>query len=173
MAKIESKVTIARPREEVFGYFLTLEENVPKTNSDVEWVEKTPDGPTGVGTTLRARGKSLGRIRETTMRFTAIVPNEKIEFEAEIGPMRPNCAFLFGQAHAGTTVTFQDDPNPVGPFKLLSPVFTRIGRQVWAERRRGPRLHSKLRRPNPSAAPPQGANRRAQRVNHAPAMLAA
>lgn len=134
MAKIESKVTIARPREEVFGYFLTLEENVPKTNRDVEWVVKTPDGPTGVGTTLRARGKSLGRIRETTMRFTAIVPNEKIEFEAEVGPMRPNCAFIFDQAHAGTRVTFQGDPNPVGPFKLLSPVFTRIGQQVWAER---------------------------------------
>ena len=57
------------------------------------------------------------------MRFTAIVPNEKIEFEAEIGPMRPNCAFIFDQAHAGTSVTFRGDPNPVGPFKLLSPVF--------------------------------------------------
>jgi len=134
MTKIESKVTIARPREEVFGYFLTLDENVPKTNRDVEWVVKTPDGPTEVGTTLRARGKSLGRIRETTIRFTAIVPNEKIEFEAEVGPMRPNCAFTFDQAHGGTRVTFRGDPNPVGPFKLLSPLFTRIGQQVWAER---------------------------------------
>jgi uncharacterized membrane protein len=46
MAKIETTVTIARPREEVFSYFLTLEQNVPKTNPDVEWVVKSPDGPT-------------------------------------------------------------------------------------------------------------------------------
>jgi hypothetical protein len=31
-------------------------------------------------------------------------------------------------------VTFRGDPNPVGPFKLLSPLFARIGQQVWAER---------------------------------------
>jgi hypothetical protein len=61
MAEIESKVTIARPREEVFGYFLALEENVPRTNPDVEWVVKTPDGPTRVGTTLRSRGKVIGQ----------------------------------------------------------------------------------------------------------------
>jgi uncharacterized protein YndB with AHSA1/START domain len=134
MAKIESKVTIARPREEVFGYFLTLDENVPKSNPDVEWVLKTPDGPTGVGTTLRSRGKSLGRTRETMMRFTAIVPNETIEFEAEVGPMRPRCAFTFDQSDGGTRVTFRGDPHPVGPFKLLSPVFVRVGQRVWAER---------------------------------------
>jgi Polyketide cyclase / dehydrase and lipid transport len=134
MAKIESKVTIARPPDEVFGYFLTLDENVPKTNRDIEWVGKTPEGPTEVGTTLRARGKSLGRIRETTMRFTAIVPNEKIEFEGEVGPMRPNCVFIFDQTRGGTLVTFRGDPNPVGPFKLLSPLFTRMGQQVWAKR---------------------------------------
>ena len=34
MARIESTVTIARPPEEVFAYFLTLDENVPKTNPD-------------------------------------------------------------------------------------------------------------------------------------------
>lgn len=162
MAKIESKVTIARPQEEVFGYFLTLDENVPKTNRDVEWVVKTPDGPTEVGTTLRARGKSLGRIRETTMRFTAIVPNEKIEFEAEVGPMRPNCAFIFDQTHGGTRVTFRGDPNPVGPFKLLSPLFTRIGQQVWAGRLARAKTALEARRPSPSAAPPPGGESRVQ-----------
>jgi uncharacterized protein YndB with AHSA1/START domain len=134
MAEIESKVTIARPREEVFGYFLSLEEKVPTTNPDVEWVVKTPDGPTRVGTTLRSRGKSLGRTRETTMRFTAIVPNETIRFEAEVGPMRPKCVFTFDPMDGGTRVTFRGDPNPIGMFKLLSPMFERVGQRVWAER---------------------------------------
>ena len=134
MARIESTVTIARRPEEVFDYFLTLDENVPKTNPEVEWVVKAPDGPTQVGTTLRSRGKSLGKVRETTMRFTAIVPNEKIRFEAEVGPMRPKCEFNFDQTHSGTRVTFRGDPNPVGVFKLLSPLFIRIGQHVWDER---------------------------------------
>jgi hypothetical protein len=134
MAKIESTVTIARRPEDVFRYFLTLDENVPKTNPDVEWIVKTPNGPTGVGTILRSRGKSLGRVRETTMRFTAIVPNEKIQFEAEVGPMRPVCIFTFDQTERGTKVTFRGDPNPVGAFRVLSPLFVRIGRHVWSER---------------------------------------
>jgi uncharacterized protein YndB with AHSA1/START domain len=134
MATIETTVTIARPREEVFGYFLALDENVPKTNPDVEYVVKTPEGPTVVGTTLRSRGKSLGRVRETTMRFTGIVPNESIQFEAEVGPMRPSCVFTFDQTDGGTRVTFRGDPNPVGAFRLLSPVFGRMGKKVWSER---------------------------------------
>jgi uncharacterized protein YndB with AHSA1/START domain len=134
MAKIETTVTIARPREEVFSYFLTLEQNVPKTNPDVEWVVKSPDGPTRVGTTLRSRGKTLGRTMETMMRFTAIVPPEMIEFEAEVGPMRPKCVFSFDRTDDGTRVTFYGDPNPVGPFKVLSPLFVRKGREVWRER---------------------------------------
>ena len=134
MARIESTVTIARRPEEVFDYFLTLDENVPQTNPEVEWIVKTPDGPTQVGTTLRSRGKSLGRVRETTMRFTAIVPNEKIQFEAEVGPMRPTCEFDFDQTDEGTRVTFRGDPNPVGAFKVLSPLFVRVGHHVWRER---------------------------------------
>jgi uncharacterized protein YndB with AHSA1/START domain len=134
MASIESTVTIARRPEEVFDYFLTLDENVPQTNPAVEWMVKSPDGPTQVGTTLRSRGKSLGRVRETTMRFTAIVPNERIQFEAEVGPMRPRCEFGFDRTDGGTRVTFRGDPNPVGPFKVLSPLFVRIGRHVWDER---------------------------------------
>jgi polyketide cyclase/dehydrase/lipid transport protein len=134
MARIKSTVIIARAREQVFGYFLALEENIPRSNPDVEWVSKSPEGPTRVGTTLRSRGKTLGRVRETTMRFTGIAPPETIEFEAEVGPMRPKGVFTFDEVEAGTRVTFRGDPNPVGPFKLLTPLFNHVGRHVWDER---------------------------------------
>ena len=134
MAMMESHVTIDRPPEEVFKYFLTLDEHVPKTNPDVEWMIKTPDGPTRVGTTIRSRGKSLGKIRETTMRFTEIAPNDRIRFEATIGPLRPTCTFTFAKTNKGTSVTFHGDPNPVGPFKVLTPVFKRVGQHLWSER---------------------------------------
>ncbi len=48
--------------------------------------------------------------------------------------MRPNGVFTFDQTDGGTRVTFRGDPNPVGPFKLLSPLFARMGRRVWAQR---------------------------------------
>jgi hypothetical protein len=134
VATIESKVTINRPREEVFEYFQALDQNVPRTNPDVEWVVKTPGGPTGVGTTFRSRGRALGRVRETTMRFTGVVPNEEIRFEAEVGPMRPKGLFAFDQTEGGTRVTFRGDPNPVGIFKVATPIFLLIGRRVWQER---------------------------------------
>jgi hypothetical protein len=134
VATIESTVTIERPRKEVFGYFLALDENVPRTNPEVEWVVKTSGGPTGIGTTFRSRGKSLGKVRETTMRFTGVVPNEEIRFEAEVGPMRPKGMFAFDQAEKGTRVTFRGDPNPVGVFKVATPIFVLLGRRVWRER---------------------------------------
>ena len=48
--------------------------------------------------------------------------------------MRPRCSLAFEQTNGGTTVTFRGDSNPVGPFKLLSPVFNRKGQQVWDQR---------------------------------------
>jgi Polyketide cyclase / dehydrase and lipid transport len=134
VATMESTVTIERPRKEVFGYFLALDESVPRTNPNVEWVVKTSGDPTGVGTTFRSRGKSLGKVRETTMRFTAVVPNEEIRFEAEVGPMRPKGVFIFDRTGEGTRVTFRGDPDPVGVFKLATPIFVLLGRRVWRER---------------------------------------
>ena len=42
MAKMESTVTIARPVEEVFCFFLDLDRNARKTDPNVESVTKTP-----------------------------------------------------------------------------------------------------------------------------------
>jgi Polyketide cyclase / dehydrase and lipid transport len=134
VATIQSVITIERPREEVFGYFLHLDENVPRTNPDVEWVVKTPSGETGVGTTFRSRGKALGKVRDTTMRFTDVVPNQEIRFEAEVGPIRPIGRFTFDGTEGGTRVTFHGDPKPVGLFKVATPILVLIGRKVWRER---------------------------------------
>jgi len=136
MTKMESTVVIARPVDQVFGFFLALDENAPKTDPSVGSIVKTPDGPVQAGTMFRFRQQNLGKMRETSTRFTAIEPNRKIEFEAEIGPMRPKCELTFEQTNGGTRVTFRGDSNPLGPLKLLSPVFNRRGEQVWSQRLR-------------------------------------
>ena len=134
MAKMESTAVIARPVEEVFDFFLDLEKSAPKTDPSVGTVVKTPDGPAGPGTTFRFRQQNLGKVRETTTRFTAVEPNGRIGFEAEIGPMRPQCDLTFEQTDAGTRVTFRGDSVPHGPLKLLSPLANIKGQQVWGQR---------------------------------------
>ena len=134
MTKMQSAVTIRRPLDEVFRFFLALDENAPRTDPGVESVVKTPDGPTQAGTTFRFRQVRGGKTRETTTRFTSLEPDRRIDFEAEIGPMRPRCTLAFERTDGGTRVTFRGDSNPVGPFRLLSPVFNRKGQQVWDQR---------------------------------------
>jgi uncharacterized membrane protein len=134
MSRMRSAVTIARPVEEVFRFFLDLEQNAPKTDPSVEYVVKTPEGPTESGTTFRLRQRSLGKQRETTTRFTAIEPNRKIQFEGAIGPLRPKCSLTFEQTSDGTSVTFSGNSKPVGVLKPLSSLFNRKGQRVWAQR---------------------------------------
>ena len=43
MSRMRTTVTIARPIEEVFRFFLDLKENAPKTDPSVEYVVKTPE----------------------------------------------------------------------------------------------------------------------------------
>lgn len=134
MTGFRSTVTIARPVEEVFGFFLSLDESAPRTDPGIDSIAKIPDGPPRAGTTFVFRQVRGGKTRETTTRFTSVEPNRRIEFDAEIGPMRPRCSLDFAGTDGGTRVTFQGDSNPVGPLRLLTPVFNRKGRQVWDER---------------------------------------
>ncbi len=147
MPKMRSTVTIARPLEEVFRFFLDLERSAPRTDPSVEHVVKTPRGPTEPGTTFRLRQHSLGKTRETTTRYTAIEPNRKIEFEGAIGPMRPKCCLAFEQTSNGTSVTFSGNSNPVGMLKPLSPLFNQKGQQVWTHRL--DRIKALLEKPAP------------------------
>jgi uncharacterized protein YndB with AHSA1/START domain len=134
MAKLESTITIARPVEEVFRFFLDLDRNARKTDPNVDSIVRTPEGPTKPGTTFHFHQRALGKMRETTTTFTFIEPNRKIEMEARLGPLRPKGAITFDQTNLGTTVTVRLNPNPVGPLKLLSPLFARIGQGVWDKR---------------------------------------
>ena len=47
--------------------------------------------------------------------------------------MRPKCRLTFDQA-SGNARDIPGDPNPVGIFTLLSPVFEHKGQQIWGER---------------------------------------
>jgi len=135
---VESMVIIERPVEEVFGFVVDLT-NIPSMDPSVESVEKTSEGPIEAGTTFRMRQKTppLGKVREASVRYTAVEPNKKIEFEAMVEPISPTASLTFEQANGGTRVTFRGEPNPVGPFKVLSPLISRQGQRMWDKRLAG------------------------------------
>ena len=150
MVKVESTVRIARPVADVFRFFLDLDKNAHLTDPNVESVVKTPEGPTGPGTTFRFRQKAFGKMRETTTTFISLEPNRRIELAATLGPLRPKGAITFDQAGGNTTVVVTLRPNAIGPLKLLDSVFSRIGQKFWNERLA--RLKTALESSTPDAA---------------------
>jgi uncharacterized membrane protein len=135
---MESTVIIERPVEEVFGFVLDLT-NIPSTDPSVRSVEKTSEGPIEAGSTflMRQEAPPVGKVREATVRYTAVEPNLNIEFEAMVGPITPTARLTFEQADSGTKVTFRGDPNPVGPLKIISPLISYQGQRMWDKRLAG------------------------------------
>jgi hypothetical protein len=94
----------------------------------------TPDGPPGPGTTFVFRQRVMGMTAETKTHLTAVEPNRRIEFDAEIGPMRPRCSLTFEPVAEGTLVTFRGDSNPPEPLKGFTSLRDRMGQKKWTQR---------------------------------------
>lgn len=131
---MQSVIEIKRPVDAVYGFFLDLERSIVRTDPTVESVVKTTEGPPGAGTTFRLRQPVMGKVREQTMRVTAVDPNRRIDMEAAFGPVRPRFSLAFEPTASGTRVTFRGDSRPVGPFKLVPFLMDRIGQRNWDRR---------------------------------------
>ena len=128
MGKVRSAVTIARPVDDVYAFLLDLDRNA--SDPDTASVTKEPDGPTSAGTTFRFRDRKGG---ETSMVFTALEPNRRIDFEGIVGPLRPKGAFLL-EPGDGTRLSVEADANPQGALRFASPVVNVIGKRIWDKR---------------------------------------
>ena len=138
---------IERPVEEVFGFVVDLT-NIPTVDPSVRSVEKTSEGPIDAsGTTflMRQEAPPLGKVREASVRYTAVEPNRYIEFEAMVGPIAPTARLTFERADGATRVAFRGEPNPVGPLKIISPLISYQGQRMWDKRLAG--LKSTLEAP--------------------------
>jgi hypothetical protein len=90
MGEVDSTVTIARPVESVYQHFLDLEKTAsdPKTIA----VTKQPPGTTVPGTLFTF---DHGKGRTTTMRFTSLEPNRRIDIEGDVGPCKADRVSTF------------------------------------------------------------------------------
>ncbi|TCO56614.1 SRPBCC family protein [Actinocrispum wychmicini] len=77
--QFEATVEIDRPVEEVFVY-LSEGTNDPDFSPRVLTIEKTPDGPTQVGTVFTSTVKDAGMKTNREIRITELEPNQKIRW---------------------------------------------------------------------------------------------
>ena len=130
MLKVESTTVISRPVEEVFALLSNLE-NYPKWSSAFLEVQKTSEGPIGVGTTWRAVQKAFGQRLESEVEVTEYEPNRKIAQESTSGPIPSEVLLTFEPVEGGTRVSVALEAEVGGFFKLAEPlVKTMVKRNI-------------------------------------------
>jgi carbon monoxide dehydrogenase subunit G len=137
MGQIETSILVRRPRQVVFDFLFDFE-HTGGIDPGIQQIEKKSVGPTGVGTefAVRQRVPPFGRIADGISRFTAVDSPTTIVIEAELGSMRPIGRFELKDVDGGTLLDVAVDPNPVGVFRILTPLIARKARRLWEARLR-------------------------------------
>ena len=129
--KFSENVMINRPVGEVFDHVSNMQ-NLPKYDHVVKASEKTTEGPIGVGTEFRLQNQ-LGVMRgDPTMTFLEFDSPHRILFHTtRFGPIAETAEFLLEELDDSTRVTIQGKTHPVGPLRLIGPVFNRSAGRLW------------------------------------------
>ena len=104
MATTERQIEINVPVEKVFGYLADFSRHPEWAQHDLK-IEKTSEGPVGVGSTFSSVGHQMGRDNENKVSVVEFVANEKIVFESEGEGLRMRHHILTQPADGGTLVT--------------------------------------------------------------------
>ena len=134
---MRAEISINRPVETVYAFFLDLERNIASTDPRVESVIKVTEGVAGPGTTFVIRQPMFGRVREQRMWITHAELNRSIGLAAAFGPVRPQLRLAFEPTSTGSTlVTMTGDSRPIGPLRLVAFAMDRVGMRNWNRRLR-------------------------------------
>lgn len=117
--------TIIRcPVEEVSNY-------VMEVSNDASWRYGVDASGLRSGDSLQEG--SLGFTRagkaEVEWKVLSLIPGESVEWELLNGPFRGRGGYRFRAVDEGTQFTLVSDVEPTGLYKLLGPLFRRIGRR--------------------------------------------
>jgi hypothetical protein len=128
--KFGATVTVDRPVEEVFA-FLADGENDKEFSPRIVEIEKTTDGPPGVGTVYASTAKDGGVKAKHEFELTAFEPSSKIRWkELTSSPVSvPEGGYDMAAAGAGTELSFFNLLEGHGFGKLILPVAIRSARK--------------------------------------------
>lgn len=124
MIELEIVTHIDVPVEAVFTYS-TNNENDPIWMDEVKKVEKTSEGPIGVGSTFINYVDFMGRTFDDTHEVTEYEPNTKMTIVQRTGPVPFKAIYLYQPADEGTRFTMKIEAETKGFFKVASPLVRR------------------------------------------------
>jgi uncharacterized protein YndB with AHSA1/START domain len=128
MIEQQVAVTLEQPPERAFDFFVDFP-NEPTWNPDCLTVEKTSDGPIGVGTTFTGTMKGVGQIKSEIVALDR--PSSCSVVERTRGA-EGTFDFRFTPQDGGTRVEVSMRLRARGPMRLLEPLMARMARKTLA-----------------------------------------
>ncbi len=125
---LSATIIIDRPTEEVFDYVMAV-------SHDAEWrtgvVEAgfTSDAPLGVGSTGFDRVEANGRAMSAEWTVSEFKPGTLARWTLDSGPIRGTGGYICEPAGDKTRFTLEAHVTPSGWYRLMGPIFGRIGRR--------------------------------------------
>jgi len=139
MARIEGKIVINRPAEEVFD-FVADERNEPRYNPRMLRADKLSPGPIGLGTRFRAEITSRRRPAEMTIENTGYERPRRLASTTRLSTMEIRGTLTFDPVPEGTRMQWSWHVEPRGVLKLMTPMVARMGQRqeqaIWASLKR-------------------------------------
>jgi uncharacterized protein YndB with AHSA1/START domain len=134
MARIEGEIVIDRSVEAVFDY-VANQSNEPQYNPQMVRAEKITAGPVGAGTKFRSAVASRGRTAEMLIEFTGYDRPRRLASTTTMQQADISYTLTFEPAGPGTRMRWSGQVRPKGPYKLLGPLITSLGRRqerrIW------------------------------------------
>jgi uncharacterized membrane protein len=124
MIEFEVAVDIDAPVEQVFDYSAD-NENDPEWMGPVSKVEKTSEGPTGVGSTFVNYVQFMGKTFDDSHEVVEYLPNERMKIVQRTGPVPFATTYLYEPVEGGTRFSLLIEAETKGLFKMAKPVMAR------------------------------------------------
>ncbi|MBA4537420.1 SRPBCC family protein [Bacillus aquiflavi] len=106
MADFRASAIIARPLTDVFDFAANLE-NAPKMTVNVVKMEKTTDGPIGVGSKFIETRNIRGKEAKAHIEITEFVPYQSYTIESSANGLKLIYRYLFHEIEEGTQVEME------------------------------------------------------------------
>lgn len=146
MAKVEVRVWIDRPVEEVYAYVVDVD-RWPEWRQDVVGGELLTEGPVRVGTQARGVAKVLGRRFGIDVEVTALEPGVTFGYRPIKGPLKTDNLYTFESQAGGTMVVLTDELGLNGIFRVFLPLLPALVRSGYRKNLAALKRHLESRAP--------------------------
>lgn len=131
VASVHGEIVIARPVAEVFD-FVADQRNEPKYNPGMASAEKLTRGAIGQGTRYRVAVRSMGRPVTMVLETTVYERPSRLASTTVMSSAEISGELTFEPEAGGTLMRWRWDLRPKGVFRLLTPVFSQVGKRQEA-----------------------------------------